>query len=761
MTDFAKRIKITGLVQGVGFRPFIYKHALKHGLCGWVENRNDGVVLVIEGEIDRINAFSNSLRDSAPIASSISTIDIQTAILENFKGFSIKKSESVSQEVTEIAPDIAVCDDCLEDMKSQKDRIEYPFTNCTNCGPRFTIIKDLPYDRQKTTMEPFVMCENCNKEYTDILDRRFHAQPVACSVCGPQYELIYNGERISNFQEIISITQDLINTGKIVSIKGLGGFFMACDATNEEAAKQLRLVKDREMKPFAVMFPDIETAKKYAHINEIEEKSLISWRRPIILLENKKDLAPSVSSGFDRTGVMLPYMPIHHQLFEGLKTDSIVLTSGNITDEPIIICNDEAEENLIPISDALLTYNREIYNRADDSVEININGEERIIRRSRGYTPNPIRLDLNVEGIFAAGAELVNCFCIGKKNQAILSQHIGDIKNYKTYEFYTESIERFTKLFRLNVDTVVYDLHQDYFSTKYAIETGKDAIEVQHHHAHIASCMAEHNLDEDVIGVALDGTGLGTDGKIWGGEFLIANLNDFERYSHFDYIPLPGGDKVTKEPWRVGLSYLYKVYGKDFKDLNLSFLKDVPTDHLEIVLMAIDKNINCPESSSAGRLFDAIAAIADICPVSHFHAEAPMRLEAAIGEETNESYEFEVGESISFHKTIIGVVEDIKNKKTKALIASKFHNTIINCIFAIAEKIREERKINKVALSGGSFQNAYILEKIEQLLEQNGFEVYAHKKVPTNDAGIALGQLAIAAKRREIEKSKNNNQTGN
>ncbi len=754
MVDFAKRIKITGLVQGVGFRPFIYKHALKYGLCGWVENRNDGVVLVIEGKIDSINAFTNSMRDSAPIASSISTIDIQDANFEDFKSFAIKKSESVSEEVTEISPDIAVCSDCLEDMKTQKDRIEYPFTNCTNCGPRFTIIKDLPYDRQKTTMEPFVMCENCNKEYIDILDRRFHAQPVACSVCGPQYELIYKGERISEFQEIISISQELIDAGKIVSIKGLGGFFMACDATNEESAKQLRFVKNREIKPFAVMFPNIETAKKYAHISEAEEKSLTSWRRPIVLLENKKELAPSVSSGFDRTGVMLPYMPIHHQLFEGLKTDAIVLTSGNITDEPIIISNDEAEENLLPISDALLTYNREIYNRADDSVEMNINGEGRIIRRSRGYTPNPIRLDLNVEGIFAAGAELVNCFCIGKKNQAILSQHIGDIKNYKTYEFYTESIDRFTNIFRLNIDTVVYDLHQDYFSTKYAIETGKHAVEVQHHHAHIASCMAEHNLDEDVIGVALDGTGLGTDGTIWGGEFFIANLNDFERYSHFDYIPLPGGDKVTKEPWRVGVSYLYQVYGKDFKDMNLPFLKDVHVDHLEIVMMAIDKKINCPQSSSAGRLFDAVSAITGICSVSHFHAEAPMRLEAAIIEDTDASYEFEVGESISFHKTIKGVVEDLTNKIDVSQIASKFHNTIINCIFAVAKKIREERKLNKVVMSGGSFQNAYILKKTEQLLERNGFEVYAHKKVPTNDAGIALGQLAIAAKRREIEKNK-------
>jgi hydrogenase maturation protein HypF len=750
MSNFAKRIKITGLVQGVGFRPFIYKHALKFGLCGWVENRNDGVSLVIEGKIEQISAFTSSLRESAPIASSISTIDIQDVKFENIKGFSIKKSESVSDDVTEISPDIAVCDDCLEDMKHQKDRIDYPFTNCTNCGPRFTIIKDLPYDRQKTTMKPFVMCENCNEEYTDVLDRRFHAQPVACSVCGPKYELIYNGERTHDFKKILSTTQNLIDQGKIVSIKGLGGFFMACDATNEDATKQLRFVKDREMKPFAVMFANIEAAKKYVFINEIEEQSLKSWRRPIILLKNKLNLAVSVSSGFDRTGVMLPYMPIHHQLFEGLKTDVIVLTSGNITNEPIIIDNDEAEANLLPISDALLTYNREIYNRADDSVEININGDERMIRRSRGYTPNPIKLELNVEGIFAAGAELVNCFCIGKKNQAILSQHIGDIKNYKTYEFYTESIDRFKKMFRLNVNLVVHDLHPEYFSTKYALDLGMESVAVQHHHAHIVSCMAEHGLDEQVIGIAMDGTGLGSDNKIWGGEFFVCDLNDFDRFSHFDYIPLPGGDKVTEEPWRTGVSFLYKIFGRQFLDFELDFLKEIPKDTVEIILKAIEKKINCPESSSAGRLFDAVAAITNICPVSKFHAEAPMRLEAAIEENITDKYEFDINETISFEQTFRAVITDLQNNVSSSEISAKFHNTFIYCIFVISEKIRRARNINKIVLSGGTFQNAYILEKLEQLLEENDFEVYSHKRLPSNDAGIALGQLAIAAKRREL-----------
>jgi hydrogenase maturation protein HypF len=749
MQKTAKKIKITGLVQGVGFRPFIYKHALKHQLFGWVENRNDGVFIKIEGVENNIEAFITNLKASSPIASQITSINIEDSSVENFSDFSIKKSENISEEVTEISPDIAVCDDCMQDIKTQKNRINYPFTNCTNCGPRFTIIKDLPYDRQKTTMHPFIMCEDCEKEYTDILDRRFHAQPVACAVCGPEYELILEGKRITDFKEILQNTQELINKGKIVSIKGLGGFFMACDATNEDAVKKLREVKSREKKPFAVMFSNLENAKKYAHINKVEEESLSSWRRPIILLKNKKEVAPSVCSNFDRTGIMLPYMPLHHMIFDGLKTTVIVLTSGNITDEPIIIDNKEAEENLIPISDALLTYNREIYNRADDSVEININGKERIIRRSRGYTPNPIQTNQNVEGIFAAGAELVNCFCIGKGKQAILSQHIGDIKDYKTYAFYTESIDRFKQMFRLNVKTVVHDLHQDYFSTKYALETNIKAISVQHHHAHIASCMAEHGLDEKIIGIALDGTGLGTDNKIWGGEFFIADLNDFERYTHFDYIPLPGGDKVTEEPWRTAVSYLYKVYGRKLLELNLPFLKEIKKEHLEMIMLAIEKNINCPQSSSAGRLFDAVAALTNICTISKFHAEAPMRLEAAITGQTEDKYDIDINNTISFNKCIESIVNDINLNKTNAYISTKFHNTIIYCIFAIAKEIRAKKGINKVVLSGGSFQNAYILEKTEQILEKNRFEVYAHQNIPTNDAGIALGQLVIAAKRLE------------
>lgn len=753
MAVIAKNIKVTGLVQGVGFRPFIYKHALKYGVLGWVENRNDGVLIHAEANEDAIENFVVTLTKAAPAASSIASLTVTDNIINNYDRFFIKKSESISNEVTEISPDIAVCEDCLNDIRSQKHRINYPFTNCTNCGPRFTIINDLPYDRQKTTMETFIMCQDCEKEYTDIMDRRFHAQPVACNNCGPKYSMYYKDREITEFKEILSLTATLIDNGKIVSIKGIGGFFIACDAHNDATVDKLRKIKARELKPFAIMVANLNSAKKYAILNENEKKSISSWRRPIVLLKTKLNLSPRVCTGFDRTGIMLPYMPLHHLLFEFLKTDAIVLTSGNISDEPIIITNDEAKEKLLPISEALITYNREIYNRVDDSVEINIGGEQRLIRRARGYTPSPINLSFDGEGIFAAGAELVNCFCIGKKNQAFMSQHIGDIKNFRTYEFYTESIERFRKLFRLNVNMVVHDLHPEYFSTKFALEYGVESIAVQHHHAHIASCMAENGIDEKVIGIAMDGTGLGTDNKIWGSEFFVCDLFDFERISHFEYIPLPGGDKVTEEPWRTGVSILYKYYGKDFLKMEFDFLKNIPKEALNIVIAAIDHKLNCPESCSAGRLFDAVAAITNICPVSDFHAEAPMRLEAAMDIETENRYSIEVNECISFQKTIEGIVMDIQNGVSKSEISAKFHNTVIFSMMHMSQKIRKKTGLNKIVLSGGSFQNVYLQSKSEQLLRKEGFLVYSHNKIPANDGGLALGQLAIAAKRRNIKQS--------
>ncbi len=747
-------IKVEGLVQGVGFRPFIYRIANSHQINGWVENRNDGVVIHAEGDQIAIDAFKNSIKDKAPVASKIFSLSYGPAELMSFKDFNIVKSKNSSNDITEISPDIAVCADCLHDMKEQPHRINYPFINCTNCGPRFTIIKNLPYDREMTTMAPFIMCDRCSSEYQNINDRRFHAQPIACNDCGPVYEMIYQGRIINDLNEIINIFSALLEDGKIVALKGLGGFHMACDAENEAAVEKLRKSKNRDDKPFAVMFKDIDRLKGYANINAEEEQLLLSWRKPIVLLNKHRSLAPSVSVGFHTIGAMLPYMPFHYLLFEQINIPAIVLTSGNISEEPIIIDNNKAIDELLPISDAVIIYNRKIFNRTDDSVTTVVNGKEKILRRSRGYAPAPIRLNFDVSDILATGAELVNCFCIGKGKLAFLSQHIGDLKNIETLDFFTESINNYRGLFRADPGTIVCDLHPDYLSTKYALEQGLPVIKVQHHHAHIASCMAENGLDEKVIGVALDGIGFGDDGHIWGGEFLLCDLADYQRIFHFDYVAMPGGDKASKEPWRMAISYLYKVFGKKFLDMDLPVLKKIDTQDILFLLAAIDKNINTPLTSSAGRLFDAVASLTGICHYSGFHAEAPMRLEEIIDNGCSDRYSFHINDVIDFHDTIKEIAQDIFDKIAPSIISAKFHNTIINVIFAASLIMRNRYDINSVVLSGGTFQNRYIAENVEKKLSNNGFNVITHSQVPSNDGGIALGQLSIAAKRKENSKFK-------
>ena len=752
MKVVGKGILIKGLVQGVGFRPFIYRLANEYNLTGTVENNNLGVEILIEGEESKINSFIEVLPQRIPEASHISNIKISEEKVTGIQDFSIIKSKSVSKEVTEVSPDIAVCGACLNDMKSQKNRINYAFTNCTNCGPRFTIIKDLPYDRFKTTMNVFKMCDECSSEYTNILDRRFHAQPVACDNCGPHYQLHLNGKTTHTFNEIISITADLINGGNIIAIKGLGGYHLACNPFDDNVVKKLRARKNREGKPLALMFADIENVKKYLHVSEEEEKSLINWRRPIVLLKTKKLISNQLSLGIDTVGVMLPYMPFHHLLFEVLQLPALVLTSGNLSDEPIIIDNNLALKRLSTIADASITYNRDIHNRTDDSVSFVANGKLRLIRRSRSFAPSPIKLKLNTEGIFATGAELVNCFGIGKGDQIILSQHIGDLKNLETLGFYKESVERFSKLFRFKPELVVADLHPEYLSTKYATEMDTKLIQVQHHYAHIASCMAENNLDETVLGISFDGTGYGTDGNIWGGEFLICDLNDFERFKHFEYIKQPGGDASNHHPWRMMLSYLLHYFGESFVKDSPDLFSDIDQNEINLLTSMIKKNINCPLSSSAGRLFDAVAALLGACKNTTYHAEAPMRLESLAKTEVDDSYGYEINEVVSFKETFKNMISDIRSGIDTSIISAKFHNTIVELIVEMAIKVRDEKGLEKVALSGGTFQNRIILEKTENSLKNKGFEVFTQSEIPSNDGGIALGQLAIAAKRRVLGK---------
>ena len=748
--NISKKLHIKGLVQGVGFRPAIYRIAITHKISGTVENNNTGVIINVEGTKDNVSNFISDIPLKTPPASNITSLKIIDTQLKGYNDFTITKSTSKSSEITEVSPDIAFCNDCLNDINEQANRINYAFTNCTNCGPRFTIIKDLPYDRSKTTMDIFPMCSSCNSEYINILDRRFHAQPVACNNCGPYYSLYYKSEIITDIKTIISEFCNLIENNKIVAIKGLGGYHITCNAFNEKSINNLRLAKNREGKPFALMFKDIETARDYLHISFEEEKLLTSWRRPIVLLKLKKDISPSISIGLNTIGVMLPYMPFHYMLFKKLKVVSIVLTSGNISDEPVIISNNDALSTFGKICDAIITYNREIYNRTDDSVSIVINSIPRILRRSRGYAPSPIELNLFTEGIFAGGAELVNCFCIGKGDQAILSQHIGDLKNMETLEFYEESVHRFSRLFRFKPQLAVMDMHPDYLSSRFVEKMQIPITKVQHHHAHLASCMAEHKLDEKIIGISFDGTGYGDDGNIWGGEFFICDLIDYERITHLEYIMQPGGDAVTKYPWRMMVAYLVYYFGEEATLKFPLFFSNLEEYDLQTVLVMLKKKLNSPLTSSAGRLFDAVSALLGVCSNATYHAEAPMQLESVADADIVDSYSYSYDNSISFKHTFEEIIEDIGNGISTNKISGKFHNTIVNVIVDIAIVIRDKSEINKVVLSGGSFQNSILLRKVEIKLAENGFDYYTQSQVPSNDGGIALGQLAIAAKRREM-----------
>ncbi|NOY37889.1 MAG: carbamoyltransferase HypF [Chlorobi bacterium] len=740
-------IHIKGLVQGVGFRPYVYRIALQHKIYGTVENRNDGVwIHVITGR-EVMESFVRDLRLQVPPAAEISTVEVLEASgLPEYDKFTILGSRDLSDEITLISPDIAVCDDCLRDMKEQSHRIGYPFINCTNCGPRFTIIEDLPYDRLRTTMKEFRMCSVCRKEYDDVNDRRFHAQPVACHTCGPHYTLHLDGKEIIPLNQILRITGGMLQQGQLLAVKGMGGYFLACDALNEPAVARLRRAKLREDKPFAVMFRDLETLRHFTRVSAAEEKTITSWRRPIVLLESVQALAPSVCMGFGTIGAMLPYMPFHYLLFRDTELKALVLTSGNLSNEPIVINDREALNILGPVTDGVLTYNRRIHNRVDDSVLHVVGEKQRLIRRSRGFAPAPIETLFPVDGILATGAELVSTFCLGKSNMAFLSQHIGDLKNYETYAFYTESLDRFKELFRVSPEVVVCDMHPDYLSTRYAMETGLPVIQVQHHHAHIAACMAEYKLDEPVIGVSFDGTGYGTDGNIWGGEFLVCDLQKFERRSHLGYVPMPGGDLAALQPWRMAVSYLWYAFGEEMEKLNLPFLEWVRAgEKVHLLMKMIRKKINTPYTSSAGRLFDAVAALTGICRESTFHAEAPMRLEAAIVPHTEGMYSWLVqDEIIDLRPAIREIVKDIIAKTAPGAIAARFHRTIAHLIVEKSNHIRKETGLNKIILSGGTFQNRYLLGITEEMLEKLKFEVFISEKVPVNDGGISLGQLTVA-----------------
>lgn len=666
---------------------------------------------------------------------------------QSFSDFKILSSKNNDDIITEISPDIAVCYDCLQDIRIQKHRIDYPFINCTNCGPRFSIVNKLPYDRINTTMHEFNMCTKCESEYFNVSDRRFHAQPVACNYCGPKYS--YNNEQ--DFIKIINNIASKIDHGEVVAVKGLGGYNLICDARNNTSVLHLREIKGRDGKPFAVMFRDIEMLKEYCILNNAEKELAKSWRRPIVLLDQKKELCYSVNNDLKSIGALLPYLPFHYLLFDRLSVPAIVYTSANISGEPIISDDNLAQEILFKKVNGFVSHNRKIQNPLDDSVVKIVNDRQQIIRRARGFVPNPIHTLKSVDGIFAAGAELKNSFCIGKNNNALLSQYIGDLKFFETFNFYKNTVHQFFDLFKFSPKVIACDMHPEYLSTRFAEELNNKQlngskvplIKVQHHHAHIVSCMAEHQINEKVIGVSLDGTGYGTDGNIWGGEFLICDNRSFERFAHFNYIKMPGGDLVVGEPWRMALSYLKKYSLNGIE--NLECFRKIDDESIEIVYKMLESDINSPLTSSAGRLFDAIACLLNLCSKQSFDAEGPMRLEAIIDKTEKSYYPFEIVNGIvRFGKMLNAILDDI-SKQSASKISAKFHNTIVHIINDVVNQIKKDTGINKIVLSGGVFQNRFLLEKSIQILVKNNFEIYTNHLTPPNDGGIALGQLVVAS----------------
>lgn len=762
---------IKGVVQGVGFRPFIYNLAAEYDLRGWVLNSTDGVHIEVEGPVEKIEGFISQIRPKAPPLARIDSIEVRELEPVGYAGFAIRHSEGDSSKYIKISPDVSICDDCLRELLDPTDRrYLYPFINCTNCGPRFTIIRDIPYDRHNTTMKPFKMCGLCQAEYDDPSNRRFHAQPNACHTCGPHVWLERSGSReiVSERGEAISEVIRRLAMGEIVAIKGLGGFHLACDASNQEATARLRGRKRKSLKPFAIMSPDIETIKTFCFVSDQEERLLSGYQRPIVLLRRKPDapIAEAVAPNNEFLGVMLPYTPLHYLLFhpdlrpEGVKPFiALVMTSGNLSEEPIAIDNEEARERLKELADWFLMHNREICTRCDDSVAKVDLGTQIMIRRSRGYAPYPVDLHIHMPQILACGAELKNTFCLTKENHAFLSQHIGELKNVEAFKFFADSIQYMKRLFRIEPEFIAYDLHPEYLSTKYAMEFQDDLelIGVQHHHAHIASCMAEKGIEGKVIGVSFDGTGYGTDGRIWGGEFLVADEREFVRVAHLRYLPLPGGDAAVREPYRMALSYLWDLYGDELWEINLPMLKGIDPSKLRLILRMIERRINSPLTSSCGRLFDAVSALAGVRSVISYEAQAAMELEMRAWREGGlkaeaPSYGWDLIKDgnpwqVDMSETIRGVVEDVLSGRGAGWISHRFHQTVADVIATLCREMRREFGLNDVVLSGGVFQNRLLLNLSFEKLAEQGFRMLFNREVPPNDGGISLGQAYIAASR--------------
>jgi len=752
----AVRIKAGGVVQGVGFRPFVYRLAHEHKLAGWVRNTSGNVEIALEGKATAVRDFVLELRTKTPPQARIEFIETEHAELEGFTEFVIRESRRQTGQYQLVSPDIATCADCLREILDPADRRHnYPFTNCTNCGPRFTIIEDIPYDRPLTTMRRFQMCPACQTEYDNPLDRRFHAQPNACPVCGPRLELLApGGTPVSG--EAIPEAARLLREGKILALRGLGGFQLAVDATNENAVKRLRERKHRPGKPFAVTVTDLEGARHHAYVSQAEGKLLTSPESPIVLLRWRRDtsdVTPEVAPNLKYLGLMLPYTPLHHLLLREAGRP-LVMTSGNLSEEPIAKDNDEAIRRLGNIADYFLLHNRDIYARYDDSVYMVVDEQSQPLRRARGYAPYPIPLDFATRQVLACGAEEKNTFCLTKDDHAFLSQHIGDMENEETLTHFENTIQLYEKLFRITPEIIAADMHPDYLATKYAQELsareGLRLVTVQHHHAHIASCLADNHRAGPVIGVAFDGTGYGSDGAIWGGEFLIADYRGFERAGHLEYLPLVGGAAAIKKPARLAAGYLYHLLGDNVTLTGLP-LRGLNLEESEIIKQQLERGINTPLTSSAGRLFDAVSALAGIRGSIDYEAQAAIELEMAAPDDgiSEEAYPFTIeisegGKIVMLRGLLETVASNVRAGAAPAVISQRFHHTMAGIITKMCYEIREATGLDTVALSGGVFQNRLLLKLTTTSLAAAGFEVLTHRRVPCNDGGLALGQAVIA-----------------
>jgi hydrogenase maturation protein HypF len=749
----AERAKVTvrGVVQGVGFRPFVYRLATQLKLSGWVLNAGQGVLIEVEGARDSLQSFLLRLEKEKPPLAAIQSLEFSLLDAAGYDGFDIRYSEQSGRKTVLILPDVALCADCLRDIFDSEDRrYRYPFTNCTNCGPRFSIIEALPYDRAHTSMKRFAMCRACEREYHDPADRRFHAQPNGCPHCGPRLELWdAKGSPLGKEDQALLRAVDIVRDGQILALKGVGGFQLIVDAGNADAVRRLRARKRREEKPFALLYPSLALVQQDCAVSKLEARLLQAPEAPIVLLSrngSKSLLAPAVAPCSPSLGVMLPYSPVHHLLMKDLVIP-VVATSGNLSNEPICIDEHEALQRLEGVADYFLVHNRPIVRRLDDSVARVICDREMVLRRARGYAPLPIRSPNALPCVLGVGAHLKNSVALSIGNEIFISQHIGDLETSEAFSAFRGTVADLPRLYEAEPSIVACDLHPDYLSTKHASRMRLPTLKVQHHFAHVLACLAENELEGSVLGVAWDGTGYGPDGTVWGGEFLLTDEESFQRAAHFRQFRLPGGDAAVKEPRRTALGVFYEIWRDEvISDRRLAPFASFSDSELVVMAQMLSKGINAPLTSSAGRLFDAVASILGLRQRVTFEGQAAMELEYAIQPDIDDLYPFEITDGspsiVDWGPMIPEILLDLQKGDSVGIISAKFHNTLAEIIVAVARKVGEPR----ILLTGGCFQNRFLIERSVRRLSDAGFQPYWHQRVPPNDGGIALGQVVAAAR---------------